>query len=119
MTKTNYINIVKKGGFYTVYNNDCYIINYLFNYKIVNNKTGFPISSINKVLNTLNRKKINYIIDNKEVKFNTNNYEQYLTTGVNNYNLINKKKTLEEKINKLSTKQIDELYNLIMRYLND
>ena len=48
MTKTNYINIVKKGGFYTVYNNDCYIINYLFNYKIVNNKTGFPISSINK-----------------------------------------------------------------------
>lgn len=81
--------------------------------------TGFPISSINKVLNTLNRKKINYIIDNKEVKFNTNNYEQYLTTGVNNYNLINKKKTLEEKINNLSTKQIDELYNLIMRYLND
>ena len=35
--------LVKKGSFYTTFNDDAYILNYLFGYKIVNNeKVGFP-----------------------------------------------------------------------------
>lgn len=47
----------KVGGFYHVFDGDSYILNYLFNYKIVGNRVGFPINSINKVINILEDKK--------------------------------------------------------------
>ena len=34
----------KIGGFYHVFDGDSYILNYLFNYKIVGNRVGFPIN---------------------------------------------------------------------------
>ena len=62
----NIITISKKGNFCNIYNNDCYILYYLFNYKIINNKLGFPINSLPKVITTLENRKINYSINNKE-----------------------------------------------------
>ena len=41
----------KSGGFYHVNSDDCYILYYLFNYKIVSDRVGFPISAYNKVIN--------------------------------------------------------------------
>ena len=37
------VKLYKKGGFYHCYNDDSYIISYLFDYKIINNRVGFPI----------------------------------------------------------------------------
>ncbi len=116
----NIITISKKGGFYNVYNNDCYIIYYLFNYKVINNKLGFPISTLPKVISTLENKKINYSIENKEEKnFINNNYLKYLNLGKEKYNITQTKKTFEEKIKRLSKKQTNELFNIIKRYLDE
>ena len=41
--------IRKSGGFYQVFDNDALIISYLFDYKIINYKCGFPLIAINKV----------------------------------------------------------------------
>lgn len=37
------VKLYKKGGFYHCYNDDSYIIGYLCDYKIINNRVGFPI----------------------------------------------------------------------------
>lgn len=50
----------KNGGFYSVNGDDCYIFYYLFNYKIVSDRVGFPLSAYNKVVNTLEDNKISY-----------------------------------------------------------
>lgn len=77
----NIITISKKGSFCNIYNNDCYILYYLFNYKIINNKLGFPINSLPKVIATLENRKINYSIGNKEISFIDNNYLTYVTSS--------------------------------------
>lgn len=91
----------------------------LFNYKIINNKLGFPINSLPKVITTLENRKINYSINNKEINFIDNNYLTYLNLGREKYNTTLTKKTFEEKIKRLSKKQTDELFNLIKRYLDE
>lgn len=115
----NIITISKKGNFCNIYNNDCYILYYLFNYKIINNKLGFPINSLPKVITTLENRKINYSINNKEINFIDNNYLTYLNLGREKYNTILTQKAFEEKIKRLSKKQTDELFNLIKRYLDE
>ena len=45
----NIVEIFKYGGFYSVYNNDTYIFYYLFGYKIIDNRVGFPLSAYDKV----------------------------------------------------------------------
>lgn len=115
----NIITISKKVNFCNIYNNDCYILYYLFNYKIINNKLGFPINSLPKVITTLENRKINYSINNKEINFIDNNYLTYLNLGREKYNTTLTQKAFEEKIKRLSKKQTDELFNLIKRYLDE
>ena len=80
--------LVKNGSFYTTFNDDAYILNYLFGYKIVNNeKVGFPTSNITKVIDKLTTEKINYYLDNLVV-FNPNNYYNNL-----NIDLLNRRNT--------------------------
>ena len=38
----------------------------LTNYKVINNRLGFPISMINKVIGLLHRNKISYIVFDKD-----------------------------------------------------
>lgn len=110
----NKIVIRKAGNFYQVFDNDAIIFWYLFKYRIVNRKVGFPISIESKILKTLEDKKIHYqviINDNEEINFNkgTNHYSQYLTNATkarekncNIDNLVNKIQNLnEEQINRI------------------
>ena len=48
------------GKFYNALDDDCYILFYLFGYKISNYKSGFPVSALNKVKNELEKKKISF-----------------------------------------------------------
>ena len=61
-----YVVLLKSGIFYECFNDDISIMYSLFSYKIKNNGSnyvvGFPSSSLTKVLNTLEKNKINYII---------------------------------------------------------
>ena len=89
----NYIILFKCGNFYISINDDANIMNNILNHKIIDNgsfiKTGFPVSSLNKIIIELENKQINYLIIDNEIihkmKFKNNNYNNYLTC--NNYNL--------------------------------
>ena len=84
-----YVVFIRMGNFYETYNNDAYIISKIMNYKVKNIsnnvRVGFPIISLNKVLDELNNNKINYIVIEKDEiykisikkKFRGNNYLNY------------------------------------------
>ena len=94
LTYKNYLIILKTGVFYISINEDAFILNKLFNYKIkeFNNykRVCFPINSLNKILKRLDKLNINYIVydDNKiisKVSFTNNCINKY-KTDINTYN---------------------------------
>lgn len=90
-----YVVLIKVGVFYETYNEDCLVLNNLFGYKIKNigdyYRTGFPINSYSKVIEKLNKIKINYLIIGDEVikrKFNKSQYDCYIKADLNIDNRI-------------------------------
>lgn len=104
--------IVKIGTFYNVYGKDAYILSYLLKYKIIEKDNipscAFPISSISKVENILEKNKINYIAVDRR-----NNYDEeqkIINKQENNYDKILEK----SKIAVGTTLRIQRIYqNLI------
>ena len=108
------------GKFYQCKNIDAYIMNTLFGYKVLKGDvSGFPDTSINKVVNILEDAKISYqIIDvDKDPlikdfgKINT--YSKYLDMSFKN---LDKKKKLDfliDKLNKCSMKKLESIISLI------
>ena len=78
--------IIKNGIFYNVLGNDCYLLKNIFNYKINSFsdtvKVGFPLNTLNNVINTFDKLKINYIVYENEIvlkgKFPKNKYDIFL-----------------------------------------
>ena len=120
-----YILLIKNGNFYISLNNDAYIMNKLFNYKILEStniiKTGFPITNIDKIKNELINKEINYlIIDNNIIdkyKSKNNNYDKYLSTNykiyLNRINNINK--ILKDNLNKDLNNVLFEIESILCK----
>lgn len=114
-----FVIMIKYGNFYEIFDKDAIIINKELNYKLSKIsdtvKCGFPVSSIDKVLNILENKKINYIvIENKtivkEKSFEDNKYNTFdLDTNTIKYNLI--------KINKITKYLQDNAYGNITELL--
>ena len=94
----NSVVLRKSGGFYICFDDDAIIISFLCNYKINNGRVGFPINTINKVINILEDNCINYIIkENMVIKEKKsfgkkNKYKFYLDKG-------NKKIDLDYRVN--------------------
>ena len=113
--------IRKSGGFYQVFGNDALIISYLFDYKIINCKCGFPLIAINKVINTLEEKKINFIIKDEEEIIknfkNKNTYSKYLEKARVKDNINNRIKSILDKINNLDVKKMNEVLSVIEKTL--
>ena len=91
--------LFKIGSFYHAYSKDSYILSYLFEYKIkkVENNystSGFPSSSLSKVLAKLEEKKINYVLVDKR-----NNYEE------------------DEKSDNKNLNQYDEIFDKAHKYV--
>lgn len=88
-----YIIIMKYGNFYETIDNDALIMSSIFNYKInkLSNtfKVGFPINTLDNVINKLNDLNINYIVlDGIKKEFKNNNYNNYIfDKDIINYNL--------------------------------
>lgn len=102
-----YVILIKAGNFYEVFNDDAFILNNLFNYKIkefnFGLRTGFPVIAYNKVLDKLNSFKINYLVlDKFEIvvrkKFAKNNYSNYVTKNLEIDNRILK---INQRLNAL------------------
>lgn len=117
----NKMQIRKIGKFYNVFDDDCYILYYFFDYKIKQNRTGFPISAYNKVINKLEEQNVDYEILGEKIKSNfkkKNNYNKYLKKGREKYERELKKQELEKQLEKLSEKELKELYIMIEEYVS-
>lgn len=102
----DFIVIIKNGIFYNVLGRDCYIIKNILGYKVSNFggtiKAGFPIRSLNKVLDTLDKLKINYLVYESEIvlkaHYNSENYELFLK---DNLSINDRIKCIYEKLNEI------------------
>ena len=110
----DYVVFIKIGNFYECYNSDANVISYLFGYKIkslVNEDKvcGFPLVSVNKVLNNLENRSINYILIDK-----AHNYEE---TDKINYKKKNNYYELLAKANNHINKidRINKIYNYLLK----
>lgn len=109
--------IIKIGNFYHCYGKDAYIISYLLGYKLKKTKEnyyvcGFPIKSIVKVENILERKKVNYMILDRKNNYDVDVFE--------NYKNLNKYQEIYEKAKKYikTRNNIEEIYKELINNIN-
>lgn len=113
------INFRKAGNFYSVYDDDAIILHSLFKYKIKDDRVGFPVASIDKIIDKLNMLNIDYKIDNEETHFTNNKYNFYLIEAKNRVKMYYKVEEIMKKIEKLDFNQLNELITIIDGYLNE
>lgn len=115
------ITIRKHGWFYHVFDDDCYILYYLFDYKIINRKTGFPLNSLNKVINKLTDLSISYeVIEEGKRDFKKlNKYNKYLKLGISKYDKDNKYLSIYSKLDSLDDTDLDKILEYIDGIINE
>ena len=114
--RSNSIIIMKNGIFYNVLGKDCYIMKNIFGYKVSTFgdtiKVGFPIKSLNKVLNTLDSLKISYIVYEQfvvlESHYTSENYDLFLK---NNLSINDRIKSIYERLNEI--KYDEKIFNIL------
>ncbi len=112
--------LIEVGKFIYAYGKDAYIISYIFNYKIKilteNNNTyvcAFPRDKLNKIMATLENKKINYLILDRK-----NNYR--IDEKCDNKNLNRYNEYIEKAVIYVKRKnQIDEINNYLIREIDN
>lgn len=115
------ITIRKHGGFYHVFDDDCYILYYLFCYKIINRRVGFPLNSLNKVINKLTDLSISYeVIEESKRDFKKlNKYNKYLKLGISKYDKDNKYLSIYSKLDSLDDTDLDKILEYIDGIINE
>ena len=69
--------LFQSGSFYVTFFQDAEILNYLFSYQIHENKVGFPIKNLEKVVFQLREEKLNYIVvDNQRENIIFNQFDE-------------------------------------------
>lgn len=92
--------MIKVGNFYHIYDKDIIIINYLFKYKIIDDRVGFPVSALTKVINKLKKLEVDYYIDDTNFhKFDDNKYQEIYEKSKSYYEL---------------SLEVDNIYNYLM-----
>lgn len=91
----------RSGLFYNAYGEDAKVLSVSCDYKIINNKCGFPSNSLEKVTTLLSRNHVSLFVDNMYFDFG-DNYDFYL-------NLYNEKVRVNNRIDEL----LDRIRNLI------
>lgn len=119
----NSIILIKSGNFYTTLDDDAHVINTIFNYQILKGKVGFPVSSINKVIEKLNNLNINYVIYNSDdniirKEFDNNSYNKILNKSKKQEYMNNMKKLLFDRIEYLLSIDYDN-YDKIRKFIDE
>ena len=79
----DYIVFVKSGNFWNVFYRDALIIHGITGYKVSNNKVGFPVKVLGKVLKMVSSLSINYVLvyeldDIIKCEYMSNSYTFYM-----------------------------------------
>lgn len=125
--------LVKIGSFYYTYGKDSYILSYLFGYQLKKIEDtyncAFPTRILNKVIATLENKKINYIgVDrrnNYEVDFQNNNknlnrYDEFFEKAKKKISIQNRINEINKYLNEnVNQKDIKEIIYEIEKIIND
>lgn len=102
----HYLVLLKVGAFYICLDDDAIILNYLFDYQINNDKVGFPIKMIDKIILGLKEKEVNYLL------YEENNIKEEQVFANNTYMIMlnkSKKKIYDDKMQKFLIDRIKEL----------
>jgi hypothetical protein len=117
-----YLIIYKGAGkFFISKDLDAYILNILFNYKVIKNRSGFPENALEKVIKGLKDNHISYqlIYENQNPIIKNykkaNKYESFASKASKNISIEESLKTFEEKIKSAS----DDDLKKILEYIND
>ena len=114
--------IRKSGLFYEVFDNDAEIFHYLFNYKIVNHRVGFPNNAINKVINILENKEISYEVigeDSKHDFKDKNQYNLYIAKSKNKIELNDKIEKILKLLETFDEKKLWEILDRIIKLIEE
>ncbi|MBQ9298598.1 MAG: hypothetical protein IJ223_06215 [Clostridia bacterium] len=123
----DYIIIIKSGNFFEILDKDALIVNNIMNYKLSKIsdtvKCGFPMVSLNKFLEIIDKKNINYIIienksisSKKEYKANTyNTFEFDMNSIKYNFFRINK---ITKYLNENAYRDINKLLESMEKLIN-
>lgn len=124
----NSVVLRKSGGFYICFDDDAIVLSYLCNYivlsylcnyKINNGKVGFPLNTINKVINILENNSVSYIVKenmedvNKKMYGNKNKYKCYLEKGKKKIDLDYRISKIINKVNNMTEEEVSKLLDLI------
>ena len=90
--------------------------------KIINNRVGFPINSINKVVNILVDNKIDYIIYNKDNVMDKyinkdNRYNNILIKAKSNIDIKNRINNIIFNLKKLDNNKLNSILEYIERVI--
>ncbi len=122
MTNSYKVRIRINGNFCSVFDDDCYIFKYFFDYRIIKAKVGFPKSVLDKIINVLEENKINYEIvgEEKEVDFKKlNNYKKFFELGLKKDYKENFYDAILDKIKSANDEQLDDILNYIIKVLDE
>jgi hypothetical protein len=101
----DYILLIKSGNFYVCLNDDAIVLKNIFNYKIIKQKNfikaGFPINSINKIINRLDNLGVNYAVIDKYIILENSFF-------YNRYNLFAQADSFEGRM-----ERINEIHRLL------
>lgn len=119
----NTVILMKYGNFYRCFYNNAIVVGYLFNYRLHNNKVGFPVNIIKSIECRLDEYSIDYLIYNsdhdiKYIYHEINNYNKYLILGNSKYNLDNYILNINNKVKDILDNDINK-YIDIMRFLDE
>ena len=117
-----YVRLYKSGKFYNVFGDDGIILHELLGYKYIEykNSVGFPEAAINKVKSKLDSENISYGVYEKENLLDEHkgmdkNYKIVLSKALKNYDLEKRLTRLKEKINGLTTEELERIVDNLER----
>lgn len=119
----DYLVLIKSGNFYLTIEDDAYMMNLLFDYKIIKGKVGFPLNALERVKGELEKETVNYVIFKDEnniitKKFDDNKYISLIGESKKREYKSSMKKLLLERIEFLIDNSEDN-YDKIRRFIDE
>lgn len=112
--------LIKVGHFYQTFDDDGIILNYLFDYKIIGKRVGFPVSAFSKVMQKLEQERVSYCSEEKSQLFDDNHYQLVLEQGREILELKEKVEKISMYLNdNIERKYIRRIIDKIEEVIND